>query len=111
MDDRRRSDSTERHFKLLGEKRHSGMKPRTPPLSSRSIAASPVSVALLEQLFDQVPDVTFFVKDADGRYLAVNDSLATRHGLKNKSQAIGKLPSDICPGDLGRTSFVRGDRY
>ncbi len=102
MDDRRRSDSTERHFKLLGEKRHSGMKPRTPPLSSRSIAASPVSVALLEQLFDQVPDVTFFVKDADGRYLAVNDSLATRHGLKNKSQAIGKLPSDICPGDLGR---------
>jgi AraC-like DNA-binding protein len=91
MDDRRLPDSTEWHIKLLGEKRHSRMKPRTPQLSSRSTLASPVSVALLEQLFDQVPDVTFFMKDADGRYLAVNDSLATRHGLKNKSQA-GRIP-------------------
>lgn len=78
------------------------MKTRTPETALKSLSASPVSVSLLEQLFDQVPDVTFFVKDASGRYLAVNDSLVIRHGLKSKSQAIGKLPSDICPGDLGR---------
>lgn len=88
---------------LLGKKMQSDMKPRTLPLNQRTpLLTSTVSVALLEQLFDQVPDLTFFVKDAEGRYLAVNDSLTARHGLKSKSQAIGKLPSDICPGDLGR---------
>lgn len=68
------------------------MPPRVPP----------VDVALLERLFDRSPDVAFFVKDAGGRYVAVNDSLVARHGLKSKSQVIGKCPHDICPGDLGR---------
>lgn len=81
------------------------MKPRT----SASVSGQPlppkltsIHVALLELLFDQAADVTFFVKDVDGRYVAVNDSLAARHGLKQKSQVIGKRPCDICPGDLGR---------
>lgn len=81
------------------------MKPRTPAINSgpsfpQELAS--IHVSLLELLFDQAADVTFFVKDVDGRYLAVNDSLAARHGLKQKSQVIGKRPSDICPGDLGR---------
>jgi AraC-like DNA-binding protein len=63
---------------------------------------SAVDVAALVQLFDQVPDAAFFVKDSHGRYLAVNASLVERHGLKQKSQAIGKRPSDICPGEIGR---------
>ena len=79
------------------------MKPRT---TTRQIAlrnaVPPVDVAVLEQLFDQSPDVTFFVKDMAGRYVSVNDSLALRHGLRHKSQVIGKRPSDLCPGDLGR---------
>jgi len=78
------------------------MKPRTVKSPKPALAVPPIRVELLEQLFDQSPDVTFFVKDAAGRYLSVNDSLALRHGLKQKSQAIGKRPSDICPGDLGR---------
>ncbi|MCE9607075.1 MAG: helix-turn-helix domain-containing protein [Planctomycetia bacterium] len=63
---------------------------------------SQVDVALLEKLFDRSPDAAFFVKDAAGRYVAVNESLVARHGLKNKSQVIGKCPRDICPGDFGR---------
>lgn len=63
---------------------------------------SPVDVGLLERLFDRSPDVAFFVKDVAGRYVAVNDSLVERHGLKNKTQVIGKCPRDICPGDFGR---------
>jgi AraC-like DNA-binding protein len=61
-----------------------------------------VDVALLEQMFDFVPDTAFFVKDRDGRYLAVNNSLIERHGLRRKDQAIGRRPCDICPGELGR---------
>ena len=44
-----------------------------------------VDVAVLENLFDQVPDVAFFVKDTAGRYTAVNASLVARHGLREKS--------------------------
>ena len=61
-----------------------------------------VEVNLLQALFDLAPDVAFFVKDAQGRYVTVNDSLVMRHGLKRKSDAIGKCPRDICPGDFGR---------
>jgi PAS domain S-box-containing protein len=63
---------------------------------------SQVEIGLLERLFDRSPDVAFFVKDADGRYVAVNESLVARHGLKSKSQVIGKCPREICPGDFGR---------
>jgi AraC-like DNA-binding protein len=65
-------------------------------------AVTPVDASLLEKLFDQAPDVAFFIKDAAGRYLAVNDSLVERHGLRHKSQVLGKRPCDICPGDFGR---------
>ncbi len=57
---------------------------------------------LLEKLFDCVPEVAFFIKDAQGRYLIVNESLVRRHGLTSKADVIGKRPSDICPGDFGR---------
>ena len=61
-----------------------------------------IEVAVLQTLFDLAPDVSFFVKDDVGRYVTVNDSLVLRHGLKHKSDAIGKYPRDICPGDFGR---------
>lgn len=53
-------------------------------------------------LFDQAPDVAFFIKDIAGRYVAVNASLLERHGLRHKSQVLGKRPCDICPGEFGR---------
>lgn len=62
----------------------------------------PVDVAVLEQLFDQAPDVAFFIKDTAGRYVAVNASLVGRHGLRHKSQVLGQRPCDICPGEFGR---------
>ncbi len=61
---------------------------------------STVPIAALEQLFDQVPDVAFFIKDSQGRNVAVNHSLLARHGLSCKQDAIGKKPSDICSGEF-----------
>ena len=57
---------------------------------------------ILSSLFDTAPDVAFFVKDAAGQYVAVNDSLVKRHGLTNKSEVIGKKPIDICVGEFGQ---------
>lgn len=81
---------------------HLGVKLRTTVLA-RPLPSAPsvVDVPVLEHLFDQMPDVVFFVKDTQGRYTAVNDSLVARHGLKKKSQVIGRKSRDICPGDYG----------
>lgn len=69
-----------------------------------------MEVALLERLFDRSPDVAFFVKDAAGRYVAVNESLMERHGIKSRSLAIGRRPRDICPGDFGRIPTEQDER-
>ncbi|HMO15118.1 MAG TPA: AraC family transcriptional regulator [Pirellulaceae bacterium] len=81
---------------------HKNMKSRTKtPKSVPITTPQTVDLRTLQSLFDQAPDIAFFVKDANGCYLAVNDSLIARHGLKSKHDALGKRPSDICEGDLG----------
>jgi PAS domain S-box-containing protein len=61
-----------------------------------------VDARLIEQVADLMHDTAFFIKDAEGRYLVVNQSLVERHGLAVKTQVIGKRPCDFCPGDYGR---------
>lgn len=68
-----------------------------------------VPIAALEQLFDQVPDIAFFIKDSQGRYVAVNHSLLARHGLSCKQDAIGKKPSEICSGEFGNLPSEQDD--
>lgn len=69
-----------------------------------------IDLGTLQTLFDLAPDVAFFVKDADGRYVAVNQSLLSRHGLRERSDAVGKRPADICPGDFGRIPTEQDQR-
>lgn len=74
----------------------------------QTIAAQPhaglgsVPLQVLADLFDHAPDLAFFVKDAAGCYVAVNDSLVKRHGFRFKSQVLGRRPCDNCAGDFGR---------
>jgi AraC-like DNA-binding protein len=63
----------------------------------------------VDRLFDGVPDIVFFVKDAVGRYMAVNDTLAHRCGLTDKDAALGKTAEELFPAPLG-TAFGRQDR-
>lgn len=56
-----------------------------------------VDLALLASLFDLAPDTAYFVKDAQGRYVLVNESLLLRHGLERKEDAIGKVPATSAP--------------
>ena len=58
------------------------------------------SLAVMEQLFDHIPDTVFFVKDATGRYLAVNQSLVERCGLSEKPQLVGRHVRDVFPREL-----------
>jgi PAS domain S-box-containing protein len=73
-------------------------------------AVASIDVDVLQTLFDLNPDIAFFVKNRAGRYIAVNDSLLARHGLKRKSEALGKRPQDICLGDFGRLPTEQDQR-
>lgn len=63
----------------------------------------------LDSLFDGVPDIVFFIKDAQGRYMAVNETLALRCGLPDKSAAIGLTAEQLFPPPLGE-GFAAQDR-
>ncbi len=63
----------------------------------------------VDRLFDGVPDIVFFVKDTEGRYMAVNDTLASRCGLACKEAALGLTAEELFPAPLGK-AFALQDR-
>jgi len=63
-----------------------------------------------EALFDCLPDVVFFIKDAEGRYAAVNHTLVGRCGLRDKAQLIGHRPSEYQGALLGMNSEAQDKR-
>lgn len=62
-----------------------------------------------EQLFDHLPDIVFFIKDTEGRYRVVNNTLVERCGAADKSELIGRTPVDVLRMPLGQ-SFEDQDR-
>jgi AraC-like DNA-binding protein len=72
-------------------------------------AASVAGLLPVDRLFDGVPDIVFFVKDARGRYMAVNDTLAARCGLAGKDAALGRTTEELFPPPLGG-AFAAQDR-
>jgi AraC-like DNA-binding protein len=64
--------------------------------------------AVAEALFDALPDVVFFIKDAYGRYVVVNHTLAARCAGGDKTRLIGKKPEEVYPTPLA-ASYARQD--
>ena len=54
----------------------------------------------LAELFEYVPDVGFFVKDVEGRYVAVNRSMVDRAGLRKKSEMLRRRVREVYPAEL-----------
>ncbi|MFZ6863588.1 helix-turn-helix domain-containing protein [Undibacterium sp. Ji67W] len=53
-----------------------------------------------ETLFDAMSDIVFFVKDLEGHYVVVNQTLVRRCGLREKSALLGRKASDVFPSKL-----------
>ena len=68
-----------------------------------------VDLETLETLFDALADVAFFVKDRDGRYLSVNNTLVRRCGLRSKQDILGKTVLEVHPKPLAMT-YMAQDR-
>jgi AraC-like DNA-binding protein len=54
-----------------------------------------------EVLFDRIPDVVFFIKDREGRYVVVNQTLVARCGRRNKGELLGRTARGVFPSPLG----------
>ncbi len=63
-----------------------------------------------EALFDALPDVVYFVKDAVGRYVRVNKTLADRCAGGDKAKLIGKRPEEVFSAPLA-ASYARQDEH
>ncbi len=78
--------------------------PRYLANTERDILAERIAdVFFTESLFDALPDVVFFVKDVDGRYVVLNQTLATRCGYKDKAELIGRTVNEVFPAALAST--------
>ena len=61
-------------------------------------------------LFNYLPDVYFFVKDRDCRFVMGNDQFVRQCGVENESEIIGKNDFDFFP--MGRAeSYVKDDHF
>ena len=54
-----------------------------------------------EQLFDCLSDIVYFIKDTKGQYQTINTTLVERCGCQEKSELIGKRPSDLVGATFG----------
>jgi PAS domain S-box-containing protein len=78
-------------------------KGHNPKDESRLLAAA-------EALFDRIPDVVFFVKDRDARYITVNHTLVERCGVSGKNELIGKTVLEFFAAPMGE-SYYEQDRH
>ncbi|HEX2836271.1 MAG TPA: AraC family transcriptional regulator [Thermoanaerobaculia bacterium] len=61
----------------------------------------------LQAVFDQVPDIVFFVKDAAGKYRVVNRTLAERCGIPHRDSIAGRTAAELFPAPLGNSYAVQ----
>jgi PAS domain S-box-containing protein len=52
---------------------------------------------LMEELFDSLPSVLFYIKDSNGRYLWANETLIERSGLGGLDAVVGKTADQLFP--------------
>ncbi len=60
-----------------------------------------IDARALSMLFDALPDVVFFIKDREGRYLHANKTLLARLGLRTPNAVVGKTAEELFPSPLG----------
>ncbi len=55
-----------------------------------------------EALFDRLTDLVFFIKNAQGEYVVVNQEMVLRCGRREKAELIGRKANEVYPAPLGR---------
>ena len=82
--------------------KHGAVSARAGPAALADLAALLVGGRQFWALFEHLPDVDFFAKDADGRFVAGNAGLLRRLGLRSEAELIGLTDADIHPARVAR---------
>jgi PAS domain S-box-containing protein len=70
----------------------------------------PREATALAELFDHVPDTVFFLKDVQGRYVAVNQSFLERVGASSPAALVGRHVREIFPAELAESYAAQDER-
>ena len=62
-----------------------------------------------ETLLDNLPDLVYFIKNAKGQYVVVNQTLVERCGRHQKSELMGKTADQVYPRPLGQSYRAQDD--
>ena len=76
-------------------------RPASAARPEAALAALWPVLTVTAELFRNVPDTAFFVKDAAGRYALCNQSLAERCGFHSPDDLVGRRVRDLFPAELG----------
>ena len=60
------------------------------------------ALALIAPLLNAIPNVVFFIKDRQARYLLADPTLDPPRGFKSVSSLLGKTSADVFPSALGQ---------
>lgn len=71
------------------------------------LGAGIADVFFAEPLFDALPDVVFFVKDVEGRYVVVNHTLMKRCGVKTREALLGKTSAEVFAHPYGQNYLAQ----
>ena len=63
----------------------------------------------MQQLFNHLPDVYFFAKDREGRFVMGNELFVRQCGVEGEGEILGKSDFDFFPRDRAE-GYVRDDR-
>ena len=72
-----------------------------PSIAPADLPSLLASLSAVAPLLDAMPGVVFFVKDAQARYVLVNQTLATRCGYRDKSELLGRTAEEVFPSRFG----------
>jgi len=67
-----------------------------------------MGIKQLISMFDILPDIFFWIKNKEHRFIHVNQLFMDNYGLKGLEQILGKTDYDISPAHIAR-QFVRDD--
>ncbi|MGE8369037.1 helix-turn-helix domain-containing protein [Cupriavidus sp.] len=75
----------------------------------RDMATLLDTISLITPLLNAIPNVVFFIKDLQARYLVANLTLATRCGFRRIDPLLGKTSAEVFPAYLGQR-YTEQDR-
>jgi len=76
-------------------------------VARRALGAAIADPFFSVALFDALPDVVFFVKDEQCRYVVVNQTLAQRCGQRHKAALIGRTPAEVFAHPFGQSYLAQ----